>query len=129
MHFISLFHMTAMFRFARRYSNALRVALRMVSNWYRTSQKRGRHQLLQLTTNACLKHYSLFYWAIRPTYSYTGHILSRIYNCTIHGNRPIDNTTSAHLHFTFEFYNCTNCDQLHLKICLAHILYIYKDWV
>jgi len=21
------------------------------------------------------------------------------------------------LHYTFRFYNCTNCDQLHVKIC------------
>jgi len=46
-----------------------------------------------------------------------GHILSRIYNCTIHGNRPIDNATAAHLHCIFRLYNCTNCDQLHAKIC------------
>jgi len=47
----------------------------------------------------------------------TGHILSRIYNCTKHGNRPNDNATTAHLHCIFRFYNCTNCDQLHVKIC------------
>jgi len=52
-------------------------------------------------------------WVVRRA----GHILSRIYNCTIHGNRPIDNATSAHLHCTFGFYNCTSCDQLHVKIC------------
>jgi len=46
-----------------------------------------------------------------------GHILSRIYNCTKHGNRPTDNAESALLHCTFQFYNCTNCDQLHIKIC------------
>ena len=46
-----------------------------------------------------------------------GHILSRIYNCTKHGNRPNDNATTAHLHCIFRFYNCTNCDQLHVKIC------------
>jgi len=46
-------------------------------------------------------------------------IISRIYNCTKHGNRPNDNATSAHLHCTFWFYNCTNCDQLHVKICPA----------
>src|SRR6218665_692571 len=33
----------------------------------------------------------------------SGHILSRIYNCTKHGNRPIDNSTTAHftLHISF----------------------------
>ena len=33
-----------------------------------------------------------------------GHILSRIYNCTKHGNRPIDNAKNAHVftaHFDF----------------------------
>jgi len=32
----------------------------------------------------------------------------------------VDNTTTALLHIlhcTFRFYNCTNCDQLHTKIC------------
>ena len=46
-----------------------------------------------------------------------GHLLSRIYNCTKHGNRPIENVTTAHLHCTFRFYNCINCDQLHVIIC------------
>jgi len=46
----------------------------------------------------------------------TGHIFSRIYNCTKHGNRPINNVETALLHCTFRFYNCTNCDQLHVKI-------------
>jgi len=31
----------------------------------------------------------------------TGHILTRIYNCTKHGNRPIDNATTAVLHCKF----------------------------
>jgi len=54
-----------------------------------------------------------------------GHILSRIYNCTIHGNRPIDNAKTAHLHrahfdFTTEqiVINCT------LKYALTRA-YIY----
>jgi len=29
------------------------------------------------------------------TYLGSGHILSNIYNCTKHGNRPIDNATTA----------------------------------
>jgi len=29
-------------------------------------------------------------------YLLAGHILSRIYNCTEHGNPPIDNTTIVH---------------------------------
>ena len=48
-----------------------------------------------------------------------GHILSRIYNCTKPGNRPIDNAKIVQVHCTFQFYNCTNCDQLHTKICLV----------
>ena len=45
-----------------------------------------------------------------------GHILSRIYNCTKHGNRPIDVATTAHFDFTTAQINC---DQLHVKICPA----------
>ena len=46
-----------------------------------------------------------------------GHILSRIYNCAKHGNRPIDSAKTAHFTLQIRFYNCTNCDQLHVKIC------------
>ena|SRR6218665_3683639 len=51
--------------------------------------------------------------------AHAGHILSRIYNCTKHGNRPIDNTKTAYVTLKVRFYNCTNCDQLHVKICPA----------
>ena len=27
------------------------------------------------------------------------------------------NAATAHLPYTFIFYNCTNCDKLHVKIC------------
>jgi len=37
------------------------------------------------------------------SYTNAGHILSRIYNCTKHGNRPIDNVTTAH--FTLHISN------------------------
>jgi len=40
----------------------------------------------------------------------SGHILSRVYKPD---NRPIlTMQKTAHLHYTFRFYNCTNCDQL-----------------
>jgi len=45
----------------------------------------------------------------------SGHILSRIYNCTKQGNRPIDKATTAHLDIT----TAQNCDQLYVKICPA----------
>jgi len=35
-------------------------------------------------------------------------------------NMPIGQLTMQQLHilhWTFRFYNCTNCDQLHVKIC------------
>jgi len=47
----------------------------------------------------------------------SGHILSRIYSCT---NVIIGQLTMQQLHilhWTFRLYNCTNCDQLHVKIC------------
>jgi len=33
------------------------------------------------------------------------------------------------LHCTFRFYNCTNCDQLHVKICPVGRLCIFTDAV
>src|SRR6218665_1501302 len=59
--------------------------------------------------------------------SKAGHILSGIYNCTKHGNRQIGNAKTAHLHCTLRFYNCTNCDQLHIKICPAFQLSKYAQ--
>jgi len=53
-------------------------------------------------------------------WSLAGHILSRIYNCTKPGNRPIENAATAHFTLQFRFYNCTNCAQLHTKICRGH---------
>ena len=52
--------------------------------------------------------------SIHPSIS--GHILSRIYNCTKPGNRAIGNATLLILHCTFQFNNYTNCYQLHTKI-------------
>jgi len=43
--------------------------------------------------------------------------LSRICNCTKSGNQPVDNVVLHILRYTFWLYNCTNCDQLHVKIC------------
>jgi len=69
----------------------------------------------------CLLSLALSYQSLISPYfhilSVLGHILSRIYNCTKHGNRPTDNAKPALLHCTFRFYNCTNCDQLHVNIC------------
>jgi len=58
----------------------------------------------------------------------SGHVLSRIYNCTKPGYWPIDNAATAQLHCTF--YNCTNCDQLHVKICpvSCHLLAAVRWW-
>jgi|SRR6218665_626408 len=48
-----------------------------------------------------------------------GPILSKIYNCTKHGNWKIDNATTAHFTLHISIFNCTSCDQLHVKICPA----------
>src|SRR6218665_1571304 len=42
-----------------------------------------------------------------------------IYNCTKPGNRPIDIAATAYYTLHISIYNCTNCDQLHVKICPA----------
>src|SRR6218665_2241201 len=73
----------------------------------------------------CKKKEKTFY-----TQQLQGNILSRIYNCAQHGNRSIDNATTAHFTLHIRFYNCTNCDQLHVKICLPTrmiVLTVYID--
>jgi len=44
----------------------------------------------------------------------TGHILSRIYNCSKHGNRPIDNTAN------FDFTTAQIVIDYTLKYALAY---------
>jgi len=47
---------------------------------------------------------------------------------------PIDKSTTAHFttaqitffNCTFRFYNCTNCDQLHVKICPGYSLHLHS---
>src|SRR6218665_4002481 len=44
-------------------------------------------------------------------HSVPGHILSRIYNCTKTGNRPIDNATNAHFttaHFDLQLHKLSS---------------------
>ena len=51
------------------------------------------------------------YDAFIKTFTESGRILSRIYDCTMHGDQPMDNATIAH--FTLHVFIL----QLHVKIC------------
>jgi len=51
-------------------------------------------------------------FAFSPLFSTLSHLQSYNYNCTIHL-----------LQLQITFYNCRNCDQLHVKICPGFKMY------
>jgi len=60
----------------------------------------------------------------------SNHVLSRIYSCTKHGNRPIwqcNNCTFYTVHL--DFTTAKNCDQLYVKICSVLSWNLIFSWV